>query len=78
MMHQGKEYVDGTDSIVYNGQYECEGHTVTFLIGPDDTVTIKEMFISGIRVSNTERIERLADAIEFQTKLRKLGYDKVS
>ena len=66
------------NNIKYNGQYECEGHTVTFLIGPDDTVVIKEMFISGRSVSNTERTERLEIAIEFQTKLRKLGYDKVS
>ena len=65
-------------NIIYNGQYECEGHTVTFLVTPDDTVLIKEMFISGINVSNTERTERLEIAIEFQTKLRKLGYDKVS
>ncbi len=65
-------------NIIYNGQYECEGHTVTFLVTPDDTVLIKEMIISGINVSNTERTERLEIAIEFQTKLRKLGYDKVS
>ena len=78
MRQQGKEYVEGPNAIVYNGQYECEGHTVTFLIGPDETCTIKEMFISGRTVSNTERTERLEIAIEFQTKLRKLGYDKVS
>ena len=65
-------------NIKYNGQYECEGHTVTFLIGPDDTEVIKEKFISGATVSNSERTERLENAIEFQTKLRKLGYDKVS
>ena len=65
-------------NIKYNGQYECEGHTVTFLVTPDDTVLIKEMYISGINVSNTERTERLENAVEFQTKLIKLGYDKVS
>ena len=65
-------------NIIYNGQYENEGHTVTFLVTPDDTVLIKEMYISGQTVSNTERTERLEIAIEFQTKLRKLGYDKVS
>ena len=65
-------------NIIYNGQYECEGHTVTFLVTPDDTCTIKEMYISGRSVSNTERTERLEIAIEFQAKLRKLGYDKVS
>ena len=65
-------------NIIYNGQYENEGHTVTFLVSVDDTVLIKEMYISGINVSNTERTERLENAIEFQTKLIKLGYDKVS
>ena len=78
MRQQGKEYVEGPNAMMYNGQYECEGHTVTFLMGPDETCVIKEMFISGRRVSNTERTERLEVAIEFQTKLRKLGYDKVS
>ncbi len=65
-------------NIIYNGQYECEGHTVTFLVSLDDTCIIKEMFISGKSVSNTERTERLEIAKEFQTKLIKLGYDKVS
>ena len=64
--------------MIYNGQYENEGHTVTFLVSLDDTVIIKEMYISGINVSNTERTELLSSAIEFQTELVKLGYDKVS
>ena len=61
-----------------SGQYECEGHTVTFLVSLDNTCIIKEMFISGRSVSSTERTERLEIAREFQTKLIKLGYDKVS
>lgn len=65
-------------NLIYNGQYECEGHTVTFLAGIDNTVLIKEMFISGVKVSNSERTVRLPDAIEFQDKLIKFGYDKVS
>ena len=66
------------NNLIYNGQYECEGHTVTFLVSLDDTCIIKEMFISGKSVSNTERTERLEVAKEFQTELIKLGYDKVS
>ena len=66
------------NNMIYNGQYENEGHTVTFLVSLDDTVIIKEMYISGINVSNTERTELLSNAIEFQTELVKLGYDKVS
>ena len=64
--------------MIYNGQYENEGHSVSFLVSVDDTVLIKEMYISGINVSNTERTELLSSAIEFQTELVKLGYDKVS
>ena len=62
----------------YNGQYECEGHTVSFLVCEDDTVLIKEMIISGATVSNNERKVKLSKAIEFQKSLKKFGYDKVS
>ena len=75
---QHKEYAWGSDSFVYNGQYECEGHTITFLVNSDDSVLIKEMFISGATVSNNQRTVSIANAIEFQKKLRNLGYDKVS
>ena len=63
----------------YNGQYECEGHTVTFLVCDEDqTVLIKEIMISGATVSSNERKVKLGKAIEFQNSLKKFGYDKVS
>ena len=62
----------------YNGQYECEGHTVSFLVCEDEAVLIKEMFISGASVSTNERKVKLSKAIEFQNSLKKFGYDKVS
>jgi len=66
-------------TLIYNGQYESEGHTVSFVVcEEDETVLIKEMFISGSNVSNNERKESLAKAIEFQKHLIKFGYDKVS
>jgi len=65
--------------MIYNGQYENEGHTVTFLFCEEDnTILITEIFISGNSVSNNERKESLPTAIKFQENLKKYGYDKVS
>jgi len=66
------------NNIVYNGQYECEGHSVSFLVCEDDTVVICERFISGANVTTNERKVLLSKAIEFQDHLKKFGYDKIS
>ena len=65
-------------SIIYNGQYECEGHSVSFQVCEDDTVVISERFISAGNVSTNERKVKLSKAIEFQDHLKKYGYDKIS
>jgi len=65
-------------NIIYNGQYECEGHSVSFQICEDDTVVISERFISTGNVSTNERKVKLSKAIEFQDHLKKYGYDKIS
>ena len=65
-------------NIVYNGQYENEGHSVSFQVCEDDTVLISERFISGVNVSSNERKVLLPKAIEFQNHLKKYGYDKIS
>ena len=78
MVQQNKEYARGVDSFVYEGKYTSDGHSVTFSIGPDNRVLIKEMIIRGVNVSNNERQISLSEAIELQKKLRKFGYDKVS
>ena len=54
------------NNIIYNGQYECEGHSVSFLVCEDDTVVISERFISAANVSTNERKVKLSKAIEFQ------------
>ena len=66
------------NNIVYNGQYECEGHSVSFQVCEDNTVVISERFISTGNVSTNERKVKLSKAIEFQNSLIKFGYDKVS
>ena len=66
------------NNIIYNGQYECEGHSVSFLVCEDDTVVISERFISAANVSTNERKVKLSKAIEFQNSLKKYGYDKIS
>ena len=65
-------------NIIYNGQYECEGHSVSFQVCEDDTVVISERFISAGNVSTNERKVKLSKAIEFQNSLKKYGYDKIS
>ena len=65
-------------NIIYNGQYECEGHSVSFLVCEDDTVVISERFISNANVSTNERKVKLSKALEFQNSLKKYGYDKIS
>ena len=56
----------------YNGQYECEGHTVTFSVCDEDqTVLIREIFISGATVADNETKVKLSNAIEFQNSLKK-------
>ena len=66
------------NNIIYNGQYECDGHSVSFLVCEDDTVVISERFISTANVSTNERKVKLSKAIEFQDHLKKYGYDKIS
>ena len=67
------------NNIIYNGQYECEGHSVSFLVcDEDETVLISERFVSGASVSTNERKVLLPKAIEFQDHLKKFGYDKIS
>ena len=78
IIHQDKEYAPGVDSFVYEGEYENDGHSISFSIGPDNRVLIREMIIRGVNVSNKERELSLVEAMELQKKLRKFGYDKVS
>ena len=65
-------------NMIYNGQYENEGHSVSFQVCEDETVLISERYISGANVSNNERTELLTNAIEYQKHLKKYGYDKIS
>ena len=65
-------------NIVYNGQYENEGHSVSFQVCEDETVLISERYISTGRVATNERKVLLSKAIEFQDHLKKFGYDKIS
>ena len=64
--------------MIYNGQYENEGHSVSFQVCEDETVLISERYISGAKVSTNERKVKLSNAIEFQNSLKKYGYDKIS
>ena len=71
-------FITDVDSVVYDGEYIKGGHSVTFLTSPNDMILIKEMFIRLTSVKNKERRVSISEAIEFQKKLRKFGYDKIS
>ncbi len=64
--------------LVYSGSYECEGHNVSFIILTGDRVKIIEVSTAGGSTNSTEQTKTLEQAIEYQDKLIKLGYDKVS
>ena len=71
-MHSNKK------GIVTTGSYLCEGHEVTFIILLDDRVKIIEYTRSGASFSTNENYKSIDQAIEYQEKLIRLGYDKVS
>ncbi len=64
--------------IVYSGVWTCEGHTLTFRINENDTVTVTDAFLAGQRALSSTHIMELDDAIQLQEKYISLGYDKVS
>ena len=66
------------ENMIYNGQYENEGHSVSFLVCEDNLVLISERLITGVKVSNNERKVLLSKAVEYQNSLKKYGYDKIS
>ncbi len=62
----------------YAGEWVCEGHTLTFEIHDDDTVSIREYYtVKGKEVTTEQRVE-IDQAIDYQERYIKLGYDKVS
>ena len=73
-----KKYTPDVDSFISDSEYIKDCHTVIFSISFNDTVLIKEMFIRLTTVKNKERSVSMGEAIEFQKKLRKFGYDKIS
>jgi len=69
---------DFPHGVCYAGTWVCEGHTLTFEIHDDDTVTIREYYTAqGDEVTSHQRVD-LDKAITYQEKYIKLGYDKIS
>ena len=73
-----KEFTPDVNSFVSGGEYIKDGHSVIFSTSSNDMILIKEMLIRSTTVKNKERRVSLSEAIEFQKKLRKFGYDKIS
>ena len=60
-----------------SGQYECEGHVVSFLVN-DINVVVKQIYEAQQTVSNHTFTLDKNKALSYQNKLVSLGYDKVS
>ena len=60
-----------------SGQYECEGHIVSFLV-EDNNVIVKQIYEAQQTVSEHTFDLDKDKAILYQNKLVSLGYDKVS
>ena len=64
--------------LIYSGSYACEGHNVSFIILTGERVKIFEINTAGGNTTSRDEIKTLDQAIEYQDRLIKLGYDKVS
>ena len=60
-----------------SGQYECEGHIVSFLV-EDNHVIVKQIYEAQQTVSTHEFELDKDKAIKYEEELIQLGYDKVS
>ena len=67
-----------THGIVYSGVWTSEGHSLTFLINENDTVTVTDSYNAQNKTTSSTHIMPLDDAIELQQKYINFGYDKVS
>ena len=66
------------NGLIYSGSYLCEGHEVSFIIMTDNRVKVIEYNEAGGSVNSHENYKSIDEAIEYQDKLIRLGYDKVS
>ena len=72
-----EEYTSDVYSFVQDSEYVKDGHSIIFSINSNDMILIKEIFIGESTVKNKEGRVSISEAIEFQKKLRKFGYDKI-
>ena len=61
-----------------SAQYECEGHTVVFLVNEDNIVRVNQLYEAQQNVSSHAFNLQLDKAIIYEKELISLGYDKVS
>ena len=67
-----------THGVVYSGVWTSEGHSLTFLINENDTVTVTDAYTAQNQTTSSSHIMTLDDAITLQEKYIRFGYDKVS
>ena len=66
------------DSLNYSGVWISEGHSISFYSLDEDTMEITENYrTNGEEVNTTQKVN-LQQAIDYQERYIKLGYDKIS
>ena len=66
------------DSLNYSGVWISAGHTISFYSLDENTMEITENYrVNGKEVNTTQEVN-LQQAIDYQERYIKLGYDKIS
>ena len=62
-----------------SGVWVCEGHSIDFILSPNGkTVRIGEKYMAQQQEMTSHITVDIDDAIEYQQKHIRLGYDKIS
>ncbi len=65
------------DRLVWAGTWVSEGHSITFVINDNDTVTIREEYVAAGKETSSHQIVDTDKAIDYQERYISLGYDQI-
>jgi len=65
------------DRLCWAGTWVSEGHSITFTINDNDTVTIREEYKAAGRETSSHQIVDTDKAIDYQERYISLGYDQI-
>jgi len=66
------------DKLLYAGTWMMEGHSIEFTINDDDTCRIYESYEASQQEMTSHMTVSIDNAITYQERYIKMGYDKIS